>query len=391
MPTNTLTDARCRSSKPAAKAQKLFDGGGLFLFISPSGGKIWRLAYRLAGKPQTMSLGDYPGLSLADARAKRDQVKITLREGADPMAARRAGKSSVTLEEAIDTYWGGRQDVSSDYRDNATRALKAHLQELLARPLGSITRDDLLQALMVMNAAGHFVYVRKVRMWVGQVFEWGIEQPYCTVNPAAQIRPQRAFGHAPVESHASLRQVEVGPFLQRVAMEGQLLSVLANRMLAMSWTRTGELRQMRWGQIEGELWRIPKDAMKRRREHLVPLPVQAQALLKELRARTRSDYVFPSDRRLDRPMSENSILYLIHRCGYKDRMTGHGWRTVASTWANENGFNKDAIERQLAHAPDDEIRAVYNLAQYLPERRRMLQAWADWLDLQHANAVSAKG
>lgn len=391
MPTNTLTDARCRAAKASGKPQKLFDGGGLHLFVAPSGVKVWRLAYRLAGKPKTKSLGEYPGVGLAEARIERDRDKALLRAGGDPMAARRpaaaSAASTVTLRTAVASYWDGRQDVTDDYRTNATKGITTHLAQLLDRPLASITRQDLLAELMVMNAAGLFDYVRKVRMWVGQVFDWGIEQGACEINPAALIKPEKAFGRVSVESHAALPAAEVGPFLQRVALEGQLQSTLALLMLAYTWVRTGELRKWKWPQVEGDLWRVPKEAMKKRREHLVPLPRQAVALLKVLRARTQSEYVFPSDRRLDRAMSENSILYLIHRCGYKGRMTGHGWRTVASTWANENGYTPDAIERQLAHAPDDEIRAAYNQAEYLPERRRMLQAWADWLDLQQAGST----
>ena len=171
--------------------------------------------------------------------------------------------------------------------------------------------------------------------------------------------------------------------LQRLALEAELQSVLACRMLALTWVRTTELRMMLWSEIEGDVWRIPAGRMKRRREHLVPLPSQALALLERLRLRARGRvYVFPSDRRLDRPMSENAILYLLHRIGYRGLMTGHGWRTVASTWANECGHSPDAIERQLAHAPGDQVRAAYNQAAYLPERRRMLQAFADWLDAQ---------
>lgn len=391
MPTNILTDARCRSAKPEPKAVKLFDGGGLFLFVSPAGGKIWRQAYRIGGKPKTISFGSYPGLSLADARIKRDQVKVLLREGEDPMAPRKAARPTLTLGEAIQSYWAARHDVSEGYRTNVLNGLASHLAKLTERPVASITKRDLLDELMKINAAGHFVYVRKIRVWVGQVFDWCVEHEHCEVNQASLIRPDKAFGRAEVESHAALPLTEIGGFLQRLALEGQLQSVLANQMLALTWVRTTELRTMVWSEIETDLWRIPKGKMKRRREHLVPLSAQAGKLLEELKTRSRSEYVFPSDRRLDRPMSENSILYLIHRCGFKDRMTGHGWRTVASTWANEAGYNKDAIERQLSHVPDDKVRAAYNQAEYLPERRLMMQAWADWLDLQHANAVRPKG
>lgn len=383
MPTNTLTDARCKAARPAAKPAKLFDGGGLHLWISPTGAKVWRLAYRLAGKPKTISLGPYPAVSLAEARAKRDQHKATLRGGEDPMAPRRATRKGLTLSEASAEYWGGRKDLSASYVANATRGIEMHLSPTLGkRNVGSISRDDLMAELRRMDAKGLHSYVRKVRMWVGQVFEWAVEHGHADINPAALIRPEKAFGCAPVEHHPAVELRDVPDLVQRINLERDIQSVLACRMLAYTWTRTGELRMMEWSEVDREIWLIPAGKMKRRRDHVVPLPRQAQALLAEMRARARpgSPYVFPSDRRADRPMSENAILYLLHRIGYKGRMTGHGWRSVASTWANERGYSPDAIERQLAHVPTNEVRAAYNRAQYLPERRAMLQAWADWID-----------
>ena len=384
MPTNTLTDARCKAFKPADKAQKMFDGGGLYLFVAPSGAKTWRAAYRLAGKEKTISFGPYPAVSLAEARQKRDALKATLRDGGDPMAPRKATRKGMTLSEASAAYWAGRKDLSDSYRMNAERGIEMHLLPVLGdRPVGSITRDDLLAELMRMDAAGLHVYVRKVRMWAGQVFEWAVEHGHASINPAALIRPEKAFGRAVVESFAALTLRCLPDFLQRLALEQDLQSVLACRLLAYTWVRTNELRMMEWSEIDESSgqWIIPAGKMKRRRDHIVPLPRQAMAIIKEMAARRRgSIYVFQSDRRVDRPMSENAILYLIHRIGYKGRMTGHGWRSVASTWANERGYSPDAIERQLAHVPDDKVRAIYNRAEYLTERRDMLQAWADWVE-----------
>lgn len=390
MPTNTLTDARCKAAKPADKPVKLFDGGGLHLWISPSGAKVWRLAYRIGGKPKTMSLGPYPEVSLAEARSKRDQHKASLRDGADPMAPRRATRKGMTLDEASAEYWGGRKDLSTSYVDNARRGIEMHLSPTLgSRNIGSLTRDDLLEALRRMDSAGLHVYVRKVRMWVGQVFDWAVEHGHADINPAALIRPEKAFGRATVEHHAAVELRDVPDLIQRINLERDIQSVMACRLLAYTWTRTGELRMMEWSEIDGDQWIIPAGKMKRRRDHLVPLSRQALNVLGEMRARARpgSPYVFPSDRRADRPMSENAVLYLLHRIGYKGRMTGHGWRSVASTWANERGYAPDAIERQLAHVPADEVRAAYNRAQYLTVRREMLQAWSDWLDEQGKASV----
>lgn len=385
MPTNTLTDAKCKGAKPAEKDFKMYDGGGLFMFVSAKGAKTWRLAYRFAGKPKTMGFGPYPAVSLAAAREKRDEAKRSLADGQDPMAPRRAIAKGTTLRQATDAYWDGRKDVTDAYRANAKRGIEMHLYPSLGdHNVGAITRDDLLADLNRMDAAGLHVYVRKVRMWIGQVFEWAIEQGMAQINPAALINPKKAFGKAKVESFAALELRDVPAFIDRLRMERDIQSVLACKLLAYTWVRTGELRMMLWSEVDMDagVWIVPAGKMKRKRDHMVPLPHQAVAILRQLKERSRgSEYVFPGDRRQDRPMSENAVLYLLHRMGYKGAMTGHGWRSVASTWANESGYNEDAIELQLSHVPDNKVRAVYNRAKYIDERRAMLQAHADWLDI----------
>jgi integrase len=336
------------------------------------------MAYRLDGKPQTAAFGAYPALSLADARKRRDELLAVLARGENPK--REKPRAGLSFKTACEQYWAGRGDVTRGYRDNAMRGLEMHLWSSLgAMSIGSITRAALLDALRRMDAAGKHVYVRKIRMWAGQVFEWAVEHGYATTNPAAAIRPEKAFGRAPVESFAALELLEVPAFMARLSCEQELQSVLACKLLALTWVRTKELRFMRWVDFDGDLWRVSKATMKKRRDHLVPLSRQALALLDMLRLRRNGDYVFPAEHRADRPISENAILALIARLGYKGKMTGHGWRSIASTWANEHGWNRDAIERQLAHAPDDDVRAVYNRAEYLDIRRDMMQAFADWL------------
>jgi integrase len=379
MPTNTLTDAKCKSAKPGDKGVKLFDGHGLFLYVSPAGGKHWRMTYRVAGKAQTATLGPYPLVGLADARGKRDAVRLALLNG-EPLTTPKK-KAGLTLKAATENYWAGRKDVSADYKMNAERALARHIfPKLGQQPIAALDRTAVLEVLSAMDAAGLHVYVRKTRMWLGQVFDWAVENDYASTNPCKAIDPKKAFGKATVELFAALEVAAVPAFMQRLDLEGVLLSAQACRLLALCWTRTQELRLMDWTEIDGDVWRIPKERMKRRRDHMVPLSRQALAIIENLKARSNgSKYVFPGERTQERPMSENSVLYLLGRMGYGGIMTGHGWRTVASTWANEAGYNKDAIERQLAHAPDDKVRATYNRAEYLPERRAMLQAWADWL------------
>lgn len=390
MPTvNKLTDADCRNAKPGDSDRKLFDGGSLYLFVSKAGAKTWRLSYRFEGKPKTMALGPYPLLTLAKAREKRDEVKRVLLSGIDPMAEKKAAKAAkqaktITLKKASDTFWDARKDISDGYRDNAKRGIEMHLAGIGSRDIGTIGRDDLLAELNKMDAAGLHVYVRKVRMWVGQVFDWAVEQGYAKENPAMLINSRKAFAKAKVTSFAALGLDDVPEFMRRLTLENpHLLSVMGLKMIAYTWTRTGEMRQMEWAEINlaKREWVIPAGKMKRERDHVVPLPDQAMVLLEELKMRERgSPYVFPSDRRLDRPMSENSVLYLIGRMGYGGVMTGHGFRSVASTWANSKKFDEDAIEMQLAHVPKNKVRSVYNRYRYIDERREMLQAHADWIE-----------
>lgn len=379
MPINKLTDAICKKALPSEKPRKLSDGHGLYLFISPTGAKIWRVGYRQNGKEGTEVLGPYPLLSLADARIKRDEFRRKLLDGVNVKAK---PKKSITFSDAVKQYWATRKDVSVSYTANATRGLAMHLEpDIGATPIGLVTREMILTPLMRLDAAQKHVYAKRLRMWAGLVFDWAVEHGHCAINQAALINPEKAFGRKPTENHAALPLSEIPAFLQRLALEKELQSVLACRLLALTWVRTGELRMMKWDEIEGDVWRVPGPRMKMKRTHLVPLSRQAVAILDNLKLRSRGgDYVFPGERTLDRPMSENAVLFLLHRIGYKDRMTGHGFRSVGSTWANEHGYNRDHIEMQLAHGSDNAVRAAYNHAAYLPQRRVMLQDFADFLD-----------
>lgn len=379
MPNAKLTDAQCRSAAPTAKPRKLFDGGGLALVVLPSGAKSWRLfARRPDGKQATVSLGLYPALSLAAARKAAQEARERLQRG-EATTARPA--PVLTLENACAAYWAGRRDVTDGYRSNATRGLEMHILPTLGkRPVSELTRAEVLAALTTLDARGRHVYVRRVRVWLAQVLDWCVEREHCAANVARLIDPERAFARATVKHHAAIGLDEVPALMQRMALERDLLSVLSCRLLALTWVRTAELRSMRWDEIDGDLWRIPEGRMKRRRDHLVPLSRQALRIIEQLRARCRgSVFVMPSDRREDRPQSENSVLYLLHRIGYAGRMTGHGWRSVGSTWAHERGYPSEAIEMQLAHASESKVASAYNRALYIDVRRRMLQDFADWL------------
>jgi integrase len=381
MPTDRLTDAKCRAAKPASRPYKLADGGGMALWVSPMGARVWRLYFRVDGKPQTKSLGHYPDVTLAAARQLREDAKRRLRSG-EVLTKPRA--STMTVEQACRDYWAGRADTTVGYRADALRMLELHVWPAIgARPVATLTRQDVLQPLLVLDASDKPEAARRTRGRLAQVFDWCVERGHCDVNHAAGIKPQRAFGRRTVAHHPALDLAEVAGLMQRLQLEGDLQSAIGCHLLALTWVRTGELRQMRWDELDGTTWRLPAGRMKRRRDHLVPLVPQALALIGRMRQRQRgSEYVFPAPHRLDRPMSENAILYLLNRMGYAGRMSGHGWRSVASTWAHEAGYPPDVIERQLAHTPDDKVRSAYNRAQHLPERVAMLRAYADWLDAQ---------
>lgn len=386
---NKLTDARLRSLKPGPKAKKHSDGAGLYLFVSPTGAKSWRVGYRLHGAEQTAALGLYPDVSLAEARVKRDDLKAKLRAGEDPREVRT--RSVPDLKTVIEAYWAGRDDVTQGYRDSALSCMaRVFYPTLGRRAVNTIEQDDVMAALGPFNDAKKYDYVRKGRGWLSQVLDYAIQHKWTRHNAAAGINPRRAFGHKRVEHFASLRLHEVGDFLRRLDLEGDLLSVLACRFIALTWVRTKEARLAKFSDIRDGVWTIDESVMKKRREHVVPLSPQALALVERIRAlQFGGDLLFPGDRTPDRPISDSTVLALIHRMGYKGKMTGHGWRSVASTWANEAGYSPDAIERQLAHAPNDKVRSAYNRAQFLAERREMLAAWANWLDEQGAEAAPA--
>lgn len=391
MATNKLNDARCRSAKPGDKPIKLSDGEGLFLYVTPAGSKLWRLAYRFDGKQKLLSFGAYPGTSLQAAREARALARARLAGGEDP-GTKQSSRRSMTLLDASASYWATRLDLSDSYRQYALRGIELHLASIGQRDVRGITRDDLMGPLNAMNAAGKFNYLRKVRMWAGQVFDWCVEQQLADMNPAALINPKKAFGTRKTEHMPALTPEELPAFMAVLSQQNQhLVSVLACRFMAYTWVRTKEVRFMPPDEIDGDTWRLPPGRMKRNRWHVVPLSRQAQDVLQRMLAISNGGrYVFAESYSPNKAMSENAILALIARMGFKGRMTGHGWRAVASTWANERGYSPDVIERQLAHEPGNKTRAAYNRAEYLDERRRMLQDWADWLDACEADAGSGQ-
>ncbi|KHK02354.1 tyrosine-type recombinase/integrase [Desulfovibrio sp. TomC] len=392
-----LTDTAVRNAKPGAKAVKLFDGGGLYLEVAPSGGKWWRLKYRHGGKEKRISLGVYPAVGLKDARTRRDEARKLIANGVDPSKARQEEKAEAAAEaltfEHVAREWYERfkpKWSASHSLDVIQRLEKNVFASLGPRPIRDITAPELLAAVRLIEGRGAVESARRILQMCGQIFRYAIATGQADRDIAADLRG--SLPPAREKHHASLTDPKAVAQLLRAidGYEGSMVARCALRLAPLVFVRPGELRHAEWSEIDLDKaeWRIPAAKMKMKEQHIVPLSRQAVAILLELHPLTGAGkYVFPSVRTSARPMSENTVLAALRRMGYtKDEMTGHGFRSMASTLLNEMGWNRDAIERQLAHAERNAVRAAYNFAEHLPERRKMMQAWADYLEKLKAGA-----
>ena len=393
-----LSDPSIRHAKAAEKPYKLTDGGGLYLLINPNGNKLWRFKYRFAGKEKLLALGAYPDVRAPEARQERDEAKRQLRQGIDPSAARLERKrASVAAAshtfEAIAREWVDvqRNRWKPDHAAQVLHSLATKaFPDLGARPITTITAPELLAVVRKVEARGTLEASQRLFQRCHRVFAFAISTGRAERNPAADLRGGDALKAPKRGNYAALSAADLPEFLRRLeAYDGHLQTRLAAKLQLLTWVRPGELRLAEWSEfdLERAVWEIPGPRMKMKLPHLVPLSRQAMALLEQLQAMSgRGKFVFPSASRPDVCMSENTVLYAMYRMGYHSRATAHGFRATASTIMNEQGWNPDAIERQLAHVERNKIRGAYNRAQYLEERRRMMQAWADYLD-----AVAAGG
>ncbi len=384
----TLTDIAVRAAKPKNKPYKCTDGRGLFLFVTPAGGKLWRYKYTYAGKEKLMSLGSYPEIGLAKARQRHLEAKATLEGGRDPMderkqTARLALLQTETYFEAVAREWHERRkhEIAENTSRNILKRLEEHIfPEVGSRPIADITAPEMLAALRKIEAKKILDTTHRVKQVCGKVFLYAIATGRAERNP---VRDLAGALKTPVTKHHSyLKANELPEFLQKLEIfDGELQTKLALELLLLTFVRTGELRGAKRDEFDFSKmeWRVPPERMKMRVEHIVPLSSRAAAIASQLLEMTNSDYLLPGRQAKDF-MSENTMLYALYRMGYHSKATGHGFRSTASTILNEHGFSPDAIERQLAHAERNEIRAIYNHAQYLPERRKMMQWWANYLD-----------
>ncbi len=389
-----LTDPKCKNATSQGKAiRKLTDGGGLYLWVYDDGRKYWRLRYWLGGKEKSLSLGVYPDVSLKAARAKREAERKHLDNKLDPSAERKADKlrtkiANVNSFQAVAEEWYTKQAhtwVSSHLRDVRRRLEKNVFPYMGRRPIAAIDAPELLDAVRRIETRGAHDLSHRVLSVCGQVFRYGVATGRCKSDPSKDLRG--ALTPHKKRKQAAVRPEELPALLRAIATYdaiGDKQTRIALSLLAMLFVRTNELIGAEWPEfdVDGALWTIPASRMKMRQEHLIPLSKQAIALLRELKELgSGSRFVFPGRNR-DKPVSNNTLLFALYRLGYKGKMTGHGFRAVASTILNENGFRSEVIERQLAHSERDDVRAAYNRAEYMPERKKMMQQWANYLDSQ---------
>jgi integrase len=384
-----LTDTAVRNAKRREKPQKLSDGGGLHLLVNPDGARYWRLAYRYDGQQKTLALGVYPIVSLADARMARDGAKQLLARDIDPSQARKEQKRAVRLSadntfEIVAREWceNQRDGWTALYHDHVMRRLEADVfPEIGSRPIAEIEPPELLALLRKVEKRGAVEIAKRLRQTVGQVFRYGIVTGRAKRDPSGDLKGAlKASGR---QAHQkAMRREDLPKFLRALSTyDGEARTRLGLHLAVLTFVRTTELRAARWDEVDLEAAEccIPAERMKMRAPHIVPLSRQAIETFVELRSIAgRSDYVFPS-RGAEGFMSNNTMVFAMYRMGFHGRATVHGFRAVASTLLNEMGFHPDWIERQLAHDERNKVRAAYNHALYLPERRRMMQQWADYL------------
>jgi integrase len=385
-----LSEVKARNAKPKSKPYKIADSEGLFLLITPSGGKYWRLKYYFEGKEKLLALGVYPEVGLADARERRMDARKQLAAGKDPAqekqeSKRRARLTSVNSFEVVAREWLGKQECvwSERYFNTTQWRLETYvLTQIGHRPIAEITALDVLEVLRELEAKGILDTTRKVKQVVEKVFMYAIATGRAERNPVPDLRG--ALKSPVVKHRAYLTEADLPVYLQKLEdYDGSVQTRLALRLLLLTFVRTTELRAAQWKEIDFDKaeWRIPAERMKMKELHIVPLSRQALAVLRKLETLSGNRrYVFPNEHNPSTFMSENTMLYALYRMGYHSRATGHGFRSTASTILNEHGFRPDIIERQLAHGEQNKVRAAYNHAQYLPERREMMQWWADHID-----------
>lgn len=388
-----LSDIQVRSAKPSTKDIKLFDGGGLFLLVTPAGGKLWRFKYRFGGREKLLTFGSYPQNSLADARQKKDKAREQLAQGFDPGAARKeqeAVRHNTFAKVAAEWMeYKKASRFSSRHADRVWRSLEHDIFPSLGNmPVAEISTKQIAGVIKQIEDRGVRETAARALQKITAILQFAAKDERVSHNAARELRgtvETRRVEHMP-----AMAREELPEFLRRLEVANvYAVTRLAIKMVLLTLARTQEIRGARWEEfdLEKRLWTIPATRMKMKIEHRVPLSPQALDVLEELRPISGAgELCFPGHHDPSRMMSENAMLYAIWRMGYRGKATVHGFRATGSTILNECGFNPDAIERQLAHAERNKIRAAYHRSEYMEERLKMMNWWADYLDQIKAGA-----
>lgn len=388
-----LTDKSCKTAKAEDKARKLADGGGLFLYVQPNGKKYWRMKYRIGGIEKLLSFGEYPLLTLADARERREQAKKLISNGVDPSQHKKRQKRQKQAEsensfQAVTMEW-----IDNHFSDKTERYKKTVLSRFErdlfpafgSMPINDIDAPDILETLRKVEKRGAHELAGRLRGLCGQVFRYGIVTGKAKRNPAQDL--QGALKPYKKSHHAAIDTSEIPEFVKTLEQNHARLyrhTQLAVKMLMLTLVRTSELIEATWDEfdLENRQWIIPAERMKMDNVHIVPLSNQVMDILDELKTLSpHSDFIFPSQLGHKKHMSNNTVLKALERMGYKGRMTGHGFRALGLSAIKEKlGYRHEVVDRQLAHAPRNAVDRAYDRAKFLDERTVMMQKWSDYLD-----------
>lgn len=385
-----LTDTGIKRIKPRDVPYRLTDGRGLYLWVTPAGGRLWRWKYRHAGLNKMMTFGGYPDVSLADARERHAAARKLLAAGTDPMAERKAERNAEgtgsfqTIAQLWLDHWEP-QKSGQHVAATKSRLLLNVYPAIGERAIMEIEAPEIVRMVKKIEARGVGDLAKRALQTTGQIFRYAIAHGYAKRNPVADIKPGDVLQATQRVNLARIEAKELSALLKAIEVyEGKVVTRLATKLLALTFVRTSELIGGRWSEIdwEGKRWDIPKERMKMKTPHIVPLSTQVIEILELLKTVTGDgELMFPGDVDRTKPMSNNTILFALKRMGYGGTMTGHGFRGLASTLLHEQGWPHEHIELQLAHAPRNAVSAAYNHALYLVPRAKMMQHWSDFLEV----------
>lgn len=385
-----LTDLQIRRSKPADKRYKITDSGGLYIEVRPTGSRLWRYRYRIAGKENVFALGEYPDLSLSDARTERDKARALVKQGIHPSHVRQAEKAS-NIVEGANTFQAVAEELaeqkaktwSPKYAGQFKRAMTLNVYPYIGKlPIRQVTSAHILEIMRRMDKRGAATYAISIRQWCSTVFQYAASTMRADADPAAALKG--AITRPDVNHATPLDPGQIADYLDRLEkFGGNRTTAIALELLLLTFVRTAEMRMAEWSELDldGGLWKLPAGKMKKKRVHVVPLSWQAVDLLKELKGITGSSrWLFPNTRRPRDVMSATTVNRALEYMGYPTgQVTGHDFRATASTRLYEMGYPEAHIEMQLAHAKKNKTAAAYNHAQYMAERIRMMQDWSDYV------------